>query len=109
MGEAPWVVYVASPMTTYHTPLYELRRQQIAGLFPGAELICPPDGPLYPDAQVFKATYREHLRRCTDLVCFDAGDLVATRGMAEEMRYAARIGRRVWYLTHGGALEPLTG
>jgi hypothetical protein len=101
------VIYLASPMTTYHTPLYERNRQRVAALFPGAELICPPDGPLYPTPQVFRATYRQHLHRCTDLVCFDAGDHVATRGMSEEIRYADLIGKPVWYLADDGDLVPL--
>ena len=97
------VVYLASPMTVYYTPLYEERRGQVAVLFPGAELICPPDGPLYPSPRVFRATYRQHLERCTDLVAFSPGRVA--RGMAEEVRYAHLIGKRVWWLASDGNLE----
>jgi hypothetical protein len=102
------VVYLASPMTMYGTPLYEERRQQVAGLFPGAELICPADGPLYPTPGVFRATYRQHLGRCTDLVAFAPGGL-APRGMCEEIRYAHLLGKNLWHLTDDGVLEPLGG
>jgi hypothetical protein len=102
------VVYLASPMLTYGTGLYAWARERLGELFPGADLICPEDG-LYPTPGVWRATYREHLERCTDLVAFDAGDHVAPRGMAEEIRYARLLGRPCWYLTAGGVLEPLRG
>lgn len=101
------VVYLASPMTMYGTELYERSRQRVAALFPGAELICPADG-LYPSPGVFRATYRQHLGRCTDLVAVAPGGLVP-RGMCEEIRYAHLLGKNLWYLTDDGRLEPLGG
>ena len=97
-------MYLASPIATYGTGLYEEARLRVAGLFPGAELVVPADG-LYPNAWVFRATYRGHLWRCTDLVFFTAPDGVITRGMAEEIRYAHLIGRPVWWLSSEG-LQP---
>jgi hypothetical protein len=99
------VVYLASPMFTYGTGLYEENRRRVAGLFPGAELIVPADG-LYPSARVFRQTYREHVGRCTDLVFFTAADLVIYQGMAEEIRYARTLGTPVWWLTADG-LQPM--
>jgi hypothetical protein len=95
---------LASPIGTYGTSLYEEAQQRVAGLFPGAELIIPAEG-LYPDARVFRATYRQHLWRCTDLVFFTAADGVVTRGMGEEIRYAHLIGRPVWWLSGDGLVR----
>ena len=100
------VVYLASPMATYGTELYERQRQAVQEAFPGAHLICPGDG-LYPSPWWWRATYREHLQDCTDLVAFDAGDHVAPAGMAEEIRYARALGVACWYLTGDGTLEVL--
>jgi len=100
------VVYVAAPMVTYYTDRYERNRERITELFPGAELICPPDGPLYPDGRTFSATFREHVVSCTDLVCFADEDGFLGRGTVTEIAYALRHGKAVWHLTDGGDLEP---
>lgn len=98
------VVYLAAPMVTYHTERYERNRERVAALFPGAELICPPDGPLYPDGHTFSATFRGHVAACTDLVCFPDEDGFLGRGTVTEVSYAQRLGKAVWHLTDDGEL-----
>jgi hypothetical protein len=89
-------IYVACPMPTYHTPLYDANLARIAAACPGDELVEVRN--LYRNGRHFVATYKGHVGSCDSLIYFADAYQIVGRGVFDEVRYAMGQGLSVNYL-----------
>lgn len=88
-------VYVASPITTYQTPRYDLKLTLIAQHFPRAEILQPRD--LFHSTADWRRRWPRILPTLTDLVFFAETDRTIGLGVWSELQDAAGC-IPVWFL-----------
>lgn len=99
-------VYVASPITTYQTPRYDLKLALIAQHFPRAEILQPRD--LFHSTADWRRRWSRILPTLTDLVFFAETDRTIGLGVWSELQDAAGC-ILVWFLDDDDRWHALDG
>lgn len=97
-------VYVASPITTYGMPRYDLKLVLVAQHFPRAEILQPRE--LFRSTADWRSRWPQILPTLTDLVFFAETDHTIGLGVWSELQDAAGV-IPVWFLDDDDWWHPL--
>lgn len=104
-GPPPRRVYVASPLSTYHTPRYEAMLAHIAARFPAAEILPARD--LFGSTAEWRARWPQTLASIDAICVFPDESRWVGRGVWTEVRDAAAAGLPVWVVADDGIIHTL--